>query len=102
MLGAINNENPNLFIVGAPRKCGTTFLYHYLKKHPDIYFPDFKEPHFFGSDLNRRNGAYNLSLSEYKSLFKTDKKVIGEASTFYLFQKKLQKNYIILTHSLKL
>ena len=27
---------PNLFIVGAP-KCGTTFLYHYLKKHPDIF-----------------------------------------------------------------
>lgn len=80
-------KNPNLFIVGAP-KCGTTFLYHYLKKHPDIYFPDFKEPHFFGSDLNRRNGAYNLSLSEYKNLFKTDKKVVGEASTLYLFSKK--------------
>lgn len=80
-------KNPNLFIVGAP-KCGTTFLYHYLKKHPDIYFPDFKEPHFFGSDLNRRNGAYNLSLNEYKNLFKTDKKVVGEASTLYLFSKK--------------
>ena len=80
-------KNPNLFIVGAP-KCGTTFLYHYLKKHPDIYFPDFKEPHFFGGDLNRRNGAYNLSLNEYKNLFKTDKKVVGEASTLYLFSKK--------------
>ena len=33
-------KKPNLFIVGAP-KCGTTFLYHYLKKHPDIYFPEF-------------------------------------------------------------
>ena len=83
-------KNPNLFIVGAP-KCGTTFLYHYLKKHPDIYFPDFKEPHFFGSDLNRRNGAYNLSLIEYKNLFKTDKKVVGEASTLYLFSKKAAK-----------
>ena len=79
-------KNPNLFIVGAP-KSGTTFLYHYLKQHPDIYFPDFKEPHFFGSDLIRRNGAYNLSLDEYQNLFKTDKKIIGEASTFYLFSK---------------
>ena len=61
---------PNLFIVGAP-KCGTTFLYHYLKKHSDIYFPEFKEPHFFGSDLIRRNGAYHLSLDEYCNLFKT-------------------------------
>ena len=63
-------KNPNLFIVGAP-KSGTTFLYHYLKQHPDIYFPNFKEPHFFGSDLIRRNGAYNLSLDEYKDLFET-------------------------------
>ena len=80
-------KNPNLFIVGAP-KSGTTFLYHYLKQHPEIYFPDFKEPHFFGSDLIRRNGAYNLNLNEYQNLFKTDKKIIGEASTFYLFSKK--------------
>ena len=79
-------KNPNLFIVGAP-KSGTTFLYHYLKQHPDIYFPNFKEPHFFGTDLIRRNGAYNLSLDEYQDLFKTDKKIIGEASTFYIFSK---------------
>tara|TARA_Y100000746_G_scaffold51066_1_gene40183 strand:+ start:1418 stop:2293 length:876 start_codon:yes stop_codon:yes gene_type:complete len=79
-------KNPNLFIVGAP-KSGTTFLYYYLKQHPDIYFPNFKEPHFFGSDLIRRNGAYNLSLDEYQDLFKTDKKIIGEASTFYIFSK---------------
>ena len=83
-------KNPNLFIVGAP-KSGTTFLYHYLKKHSEIYFPDFKEPHFFGSDLQRRNGAYNLSLNEYQSLFETDKKIIGEASTFYLFSDNAAK-----------
>ena len=46
-------KKPNLFIVGAP-KCGTTFLYQYLKKHPDVYFPNFKEPHFFGSDLKEK------------------------------------------------
>lgn len=79
-------NNPNLFIVGAP-KSGTTFLYHYLKQHPEIYFSNFKEPHFFGSDLIRKNGAYNLSLDEYQDLFKTDKKIIGEASTFYIFSK---------------
>ena len=78
---------PNLFIVGAP-KCGTTFLYTYLKKHPDIYFPNFKEPHFFGSDLIRKNGAYDLSQKDYNDLFSTNKKIIGEASTFYIFSKK--------------
>ena len=80
-------KKPNLFIVGAP-KCGTTFLYQYLKKHPDIYFPNFKEPHFFGSDLKRKNDAYDLTLKDYENLFNTNKKIIGEASTFYLFSKK--------------
>ena len=79
-------KKPNLFIVGAP-KCGTTFLYHYLKQHPEIFFPDFKEPHFFGSDLIRKNGAYDLNIDEYQNLFNSDKKIIGEASTFYIFSK---------------
>ena len=79
-------KKPNLFIVGAP-KCGTTFLYHYLKQHPEIFFPDFKEPHFFGSDLIRKNGAYDLNINEYQKLFNSDKKIIGEASTFYIFSK---------------
>ncbi|MAN35378.1 MAG: hypothetical protein CMF89_03195 [Candidatus Marinimicrobia bacterium] len=63
-------------------------LYTYLKKHPDIYFPNFKEPHFFGSDLIRKNGAYDLSQKDYNDLFSTNKKIIGEASTFYIFSKK--------------
>ena len=54
---------PNLFIVGAP-KCGTTFLYHYLKKHSDIYFPEFKEPHFFGSDLVKNNKFRDASYRD--------------------------------------
>tara|TARA_B110000014_G_scaffold261522_1_gene253411 strand:- start:13498 stop:14391 length:894 start_codon:yes stop_codon:yes gene_type:complete len=83
-------DKPNLFIVGAP-KCGTTFLYHYLRKHPDIYFSDFKEPHFFGSDLIRKNKAYNLDASEYQKLFNSNKKIIGEASTFYIFSKNAAK-----------
>ena len=79
-------NKPNLFIVGSP-KCGTTFLYHYLNKHPQIFFPKFKEPHYFGSDLIRQNDAYSLNFEEYISLFNSEKKIIGEASTFYIFSK---------------
>ncbi len=79
-------NKPNLFIVGLP-KCGTTFLYHYLSKHPQIFFPKFKEPHYFGSDLIRQNGSYSLNFEEYISLFNSKKKIIGEASTFYMFSK---------------
>ena len=37
---------PNLFIVGAP-KGGTTTLWRYLDRHPDIYMSPAKEPNFF-------------------------------------------------------
>ena len=80
-----NKLNPDFFIVGAP-KCGTTSLYSYLKQHPEIFMPDRKEPHFFGTDLkwNRMNG---LDLDGYNELFtlSKDNSLTGEASVFYLF-----------------
>jgi hypothetical protein len=39
---------PNFFVVGAA-KCGTTSLYAELKKHPQVFLPVVKEPHFFSS-----------------------------------------------------
>ena len=77
---------PNLFIIGAP-KCGTTSIYSFLKQHPEIYMPDFKEPHYFGSDLNKKKGVYIDTEEEYLSLFIESKNeiFIGEASTYYLY-----------------
>ncbi len=81
-------KKPNLFIVGAPRS-GTTSLYSYLKQHPDIFFSETKEPHFFGKDLTRSGSMYHYTLDEYLSLFSYagDQKIIGEASPHYLFSK---------------
>lgn len=75
---------PNFFIVGAP-KCGTTALYTYLSAHPDVFMPDRKEPHFFGSDLEHLP-IDARSLDEYLGLFAPagDKKRIGEASVYYM------------------
>ena len=39
---------PNFLIIGAS-KCGTTALYYYLKQHPEISFPELKEPKYFSS-----------------------------------------------------
>ena len=36
--------SPNLFIIGMP-KCGTTPLFAYLQKHPDVLMSIPKEPH---------------------------------------------------------
>ena len=37
---------PDFAIIGAP-KCGTTFLYHLLAKHPLVLHTALKEPHYF-------------------------------------------------------
>jgi hypothetical protein len=79
---------PNFFIIGAP-KCGTTALYTYLQQHPDVYFPEVKEPHFFGADLHKRSDVFVLEADRYLSLFSPgrDKAIRGEASTNYVFSE---------------
>ena len=84
-------KKPNFFIVGAP-KCGTTSLYHWLKKHEKIFMSEMKEPCYFNTDENNRNIR---SLEEYESLFsKAQKKhkVVGEASVWYLGSKEAINN----------
>jgi len=75
---------PNFFIVGAP-KCGTTAMNDYLNQHPDIFMAK-KELHYFGCDLKTR---LKLSEEEYLKYFTGagQKKVIGEASVWYLYSK---------------
>jgi hypothetical protein len=75
---------PNFFIVGAP-KCGTTAMNDYLNQHPDIFMAT-KELHYFGSDLKVK---VKLSEEEYLKYFSDagQRRVIGEASVWYLFSK---------------
>lgn len=77
---------PNFFIVGAP-KCGTTAFNTYLKRHPDVFIPEWKEIHFFGRDL-KRDGE-RPSLEDYLALFapSTTQRAIGESSVYYLFSR---------------
>ncbi len=78
-------RKPNFFIVGAPR-CGTSAMYAYLGKHPEIFTARNKEPHFFGSDniYPRRP-----TLKQYLACFAgaDGRKRVGEASTSYLFSR---------------
>lgn len=81
------SQKPGFFIVGAP-KCGTTSLFEYLLRHPDVYMPPCKEIHYFGSDLVYRH--HDINEDDYLSLFEQCKneKAIGEASVWYLYSKK--------------
>lgn len=39
---------PDFLILG-PQRTGTTWLYHNLKKHPQVFLPRFKETYFFST-----------------------------------------------------
>ena len=81
---------PNFFIVGAP-KCGTTSLHEYLQRHPDVFMPFYKEPHFFGSDLQgSRFRQFRDQPERYLKLFRDARgeKRIGESSPWYLASRR--------------
>jgi hypothetical protein len=77
---------PDFFIVGAPR-CGTTAMYEYLRRHPQVFMPDHKEPQFFGSDLTHLHDP--LSETDYLRLFAPARpgQRVGEATTWYLYSR---------------
>ncbi len=79
-------RKPNFFIVGAP-KCGTTAMNDYLEKHPEIFIPEIKEVHFFGSDLHFTKGALR-DPDAYLALFQGARESrLGEASVWYLYSR---------------
>ncbi|HLB45249.1 MAG TPA: sulfotransferase [Candidatus Limnocylindrales bacterium] len=91
--GAARRHPPPDFVIpGAPRS-GTTFMYEYLARHPQIYMSPVKEPNFFGTDLD--SGSYLDSLSftrdraRYMALYERARpdQLTGEATTWYLYSK---------------
>ncbi|NJK38154.1 MAG: sulfotransferase domain-containing protein [Oscillatoriales cyanobacterium RM1_1_9] len=72
-------NHPGFIIIGAA-KSGTTTLYQYLCRHPQIYMSTPKEPDFFSVDEN-----YQRGLDWYFDLFKNaqPEQISGEASTTY-------------------
>ena len=83
---------PNFFIVGAPR-CGTTFLYETLRRHPDVFMPERKEPGFFCPDLDTGSSADSVFFvrdrDAYLRLFRDGAgcRLRGEATTWYLYSQ---------------
>lgn len=75
----MNLRTPDFVIIGAA-KSGTTSLYQYLCRHPEIYMSKKKEPDFFSVDAN-----YAKGMDWYCSLFSEAQpsQICGEASTTY-------------------
>ena len=83
---------PDFFIVGQP-KSGTTALHEMLRRHPQIFMPEGKEPWFFAAELLERTPprpeGTPRTLEDYLALFEgaaPDQRV-GEASALYLWSK---------------
>ncbi|HTZ65330.1 MAG TPA: sulfotransferase [Solirubrobacteraceae bacterium] len=97
---AASGRVPNFFIVGQP-KSGTTALYEILRRHPQIFMPDVKEPLLLATDLqarSRRSGAATRrrpdTFDEYLSLFAPaePQQRVGEASALYLWSRDAAAN----------
>ncbi len=82
---------PNFLIVGAA-KSGTTSLYRYLRQHPDIFMPEWKELSLFIGDffgpLHRAKKPYFYQKAFSKV---QNQAAVGEASTAYLFDEAAPK-----------
>jgi len=72
---------PDFIIIGVA-KCGTSTLYQYLCRHPQVFMSNPKEPEFFAS---RNDENYAKGIDWYASLFSGAKphQVCGEASGKY-------------------
>jgi hypothetical protein len=92
---------PEFFLVGHA-KCGTTAMYEMLRRHPQIYMPEFKgflgkEPWYFSRDNPhpQENGERSLAFTgrkevafeDYLALFEEalPGQKVGEASSSYLW-----------------
>jgi hypothetical protein len=69
---------PDFLILGA-QKAGTTALYAYLRWHPDITGPSFKEVSFFDRHYAKGKRWYRAHLPRRR------RALVGEASPGYLF-----------------
>jgi hypothetical protein len=80
---------PHFIIIGSARS-GTTSLYNYLVKHPDIVPAQRKEVHFFDYNYQKGLSWYRgqFPALPYKYYVETIRKrdlITGEASPYYMF-----------------
>lgn len=72
---------PNLVVIGA-MKASTTLLYEMLGRHPKVWFPSEKEPHYFTHPDYGTTTAYRQYLDLF-ALCPEGMAVVGDASTGY-------------------
>jgi hypothetical protein len=83
---------PDFFIVGHG-KSGTTAMYEMLRRHPQIFMPEGKEPWFFAQELHVRTPprpqGIPTTLEQYAAWFDeaAPEQRVGEATALYLWSE---------------
>jgi Sulfotransferase domain len=80
--------NPEFIIIGSG-KCGTTFLYEYLMKHPQILHAYTKEVHYFDHNFKESLEWYKAHFPLIKNAKRLEKRlkdrvITGEATPYYM------------------
>jgi hypothetical protein len=87
---------PDFLVIGA-QKAGTTALYAYLRWHPEISGPFWKEVSFFDRHWWRGEAWYRGQLP-----LRTDGKLVGEASPSYVFHPLAPERVYALVPAVRL
>ncbi|MGI9457226.1 MAG: hypothetical protein ACR2NU_11740, partial [Aeoliella sp.] len=68
------------FVVIGAMKAGTTTVFEYLSRHPQVFMADPKEPNYFSMD-----DVHSRGMDWYRGLFAeaSDEQICGEASASY-------------------
>lgn len=75
---------PDFIIIGS-QKCGTTFLYDELVKHPYVAPAITKEIHFFDFNFDRGTDWYRACFARPRRQEHSQAYITGEASPYYIF-----------------
>ena len=97
---------PDFIIIGA-MKAGTTSLFKYLSKHPDLYLSVPKEVHFFDGGKNPQIDTFAKGESWYRAHFPLTKELnsnakVYEASPVYIFNPLAPKRIFDTIPNVKL
>jgi len=76
-------QKPNFLVIGA-QKSGTTWLYYYLREHPDVFVPyEKKELAFFDEKRNFEKMEFDGYCAYFKGV--QNERAIGEVTPGYLW-----------------
>ena len=92
-LQPVSRAMPNFIVIGA-QKSGTSSMFSYLRQHPQIVRPIFKEPYFFDRNYHRGLGWYGCNFPSRRAIDRLNDRfgrphLTFEATATYVFDENV-------------